>query len=205
MRLLWAKNRAVCDSHHRLRQSIAVIPGAGSTIEKGRPYDQDHALRSRCSRCHCWCANHHRCRRRHVEYPYNNDASVAVLEASSSQTVSASGENHWRFLFRRTKVRGPMPYSPMTVVLASFCNARSETSRCSGLPHERATPRRTTYCASFGCQVTQIPGTFSMKNPSPAPLLHGRPERAGTVRRVPAAEVEALVGSAVREHLEDCK
>src|SRR5262249_29869715 len=117
----------------------------------------------------------------------------------------ASGENHWRFLFRRTKVRGPMPYSPMTVVLASFCNARSETSRCSGLPHERATPRRTTYCASFGCQVTQIPGTFSMKNPSPAPLLHGRPERAGTVRRVPAAEVEALVGSAVREHLEDCK
>src|SRR5262249_40229744 len=36
-----------------------------------------------------------------------------------------------------------------------------------------------------------------------SPLLHGRPERAGTVRRVPAAEVEALVGSAVREHLED--
>jgi site-specific DNA recombinase len=36
-----------------------------------------------------------------------------------------------------------------------------------------------------------------------SPLLHGRLERAGTVRRVPAAEVEALVGSAVREHLED--
>jgi site-specific DNA recombinase len=36
-----------------------------------------------------------------------------------------------------------------------------------------------------------------------SPLLHGRPEHAGTVRRVPAAEVEALVGSAVREHLED--
>src|SRR5437764_1477374 len=36
-----------------------------------------------------------------------------------------------------------------------------------------------------------------------SPLLHGRPERAGTVRRVPAAEVEALVGSAVRVHLED--
>jgi len=34
-------------------------------------------------------------------------------------------------------------------------------------------------------------------------LLHGRPERAGSVRRVPAAEVEALVGSAVRVHLED--
>jgi site-specific DNA recombinase len=38
-----------------------------------------------------------------------------------------------------------------------------------------------------------------------SPLLHGRPERAGTVRRVPAAEVEALIGSAVREHLEDTK
>ena len=36
-----------------------------------------------------------------------------------------------------------------------------------------------------------------------SPLLHGRPERAGSVRRVPAAEVEALVGSAVRVHLED--
>ena len=36
-----------------------------------------------------------------------------------------------------------------------------------------------------------------------SPLLHGRPERAGSVRRVPAAEVEALVGSAVREHVED--
>jgi Recombinase len=33
-----------------------------------------------------------------------------------------------------------------------------------------------------------------------SPLLHGRPERACTVRRVPATEVEALVGSAVREH-----
>jgi site-specific DNA recombinase len=32
-------------------------------------------------------------------------------------------------------------------------------------------------------------------------LLHGQPERAGSVRRVPAAEVEALVGCAVREHL----
>jgi Recombinase len=37
-----------------------------------------------------------------------------------------------------------------------------------------------------------------------SPLLHGRPERACTVRRVPATEVEALVGSAVREHFEDC-
>ena len=36
-----------------------------------------------------------------------------------------------------------------------------------------------------------------------SPLLHGRPERAGSVRRVPAAEIEALVGSAVREHVED--
>jgi DNA invertase Pin-like site-specific DNA recombinase len=35
-----------------------------------------------------------------------------------------------------------------------------------------------------------------------SPLLHGRPERAGTVPRVPATEVEALVGSAVREHVE---
>jgi site-specific DNA recombinase len=34
-------------------------------------------------------------------------------------------------------------------------------------------------------------------------LLHGRPERVGSVRRVPAAEVEALVCSAVREHLGD--
>ena len=33
-------------------------------------------------------------------------------------------------------------------------------------------------------------------------LLHGQPGRAGSVRRVPAAEVEALVASAVREHLE---
>jgi site-specific DNA recombinase len=36
-----------------------------------------------------------------------------------------------------------------------------------------------------------------------SPLLHGQPERAGSVRRVPAAEVEALVGCAVREHLGD--
>jgi site-specific DNA recombinase len=36
-----------------------------------------------------------------------------------------------------------------------------------------------------------------------SPLFHGRPERAGSVRRVPAAEAEALVGSAVREHLQD--
>jgi site-specific DNA recombinase len=34
-------------------------------------------------------------------------------------------------------------------------------------------------------------------------LLHGQPGRAGSVRRVPAEEVEALVASAVREHLED--
>jgi site-specific DNA recombinase len=34
-------------------------------------------------------------------------------------------------------------------------------------------------------------------------LLHGQPGRAGSVRRVPAAEVEALVASAVREHIED--
>jgi site-specific DNA recombinase len=36
-----------------------------------------------------------------------------------------------------------------------------------------------------------------------SPLLHGRPERLGSVRRVPAAEVEALVCSAVRGHLGD--
>ena len=36
-----------------------------------------------------------------------------------------------------------------------------------------------------------------------SPLLHGQAGRAGSVRRVPAAEVEALVGRAVREHLED--
>ena len=34
-------------------------------------------------------------------------------------------------------------------------------------------------------------------------LLHGQPGRAGSVRRVPAAEVVALVASAVREHIED--
>jgi site-specific DNA recombinase len=32
-------------------------------------------------------------------------------------------------------------------------------------------------------------------------LLHGRAERAGTIRRVPAAEIEALVARSVREHL----
>jgi site-specific DNA recombinase len=36
-----------------------------------------------------------------------------------------------------------------------------------------------------------------------SPLLHGWPARAGTVRRVPAAEVEALVSSAVREQVQD--
>jgi site-specific DNA recombinase len=36
-----------------------------------------------------------------------------------------------------------------------------------------------------------------------SPLLHGQPARAGSVHRVPAAEVEALVGQAVREHLGD--
>ncbi len=36
-----------------------------------------------------------------------------------------------------------------------------------------------------------------------SPLLHAQAERAGSVRRVPAAEIEALVGRAVREHLED--
>jgi site-specific DNA recombinase len=36
-----------------------------------------------------------------------------------------------------------------------------------------------------------------------SPLLHGQPGRVGSVRRVPAAEVEALVGCAVREHLGD--
>jgi site-specific DNA recombinase len=35
------------------------------------------------------------------------------------------------------------------------------------------------------------------------PLLHGQAGRAGSVRRVPATEVEALVGCAVREYLED--
>jgi site-specific DNA recombinase len=36
-----------------------------------------------------------------------------------------------------------------------------------------------------------------------SPLLQGQPGHAGSVRRVPAAEVEALVGQAVREHLKD--
>ena len=36
-----------------------------------------------------------------------------------------------------------------------------------------------------------------------SPLLQGQAGRAGSVRRVPAAEVEALVGQAVREHLKD--
>jgi site-specific DNA recombinase len=36
-----------------------------------------------------------------------------------------------------------------------------------------------------------------------SPLLQGQAGRAGSVRRVPAAEVEALVGRAVREHLKD--
>jgi site-specific DNA recombinase len=36
-----------------------------------------------------------------------------------------------------------------------------------------------------------------------SPLLHGQPGRGGSVRRVPAAEVEALVECAVREHLGD--
>jgi DNA invertase Pin-like site-specific DNA recombinase len=36
-----------------------------------------------------------------------------------------------------------------------------------------------------------------------SPLLHGQPGRVGSVRRVSAAEIEALVGRAVREHLGD--
>src|SRR5260370_36974122 len=36
-----------------------------------------------------------------------------------------------------------------------------------------------------------------------SPLLHGQPGRVGSVRRVPAAEVEALVACAIREHLGD--
>jgi site-specific DNA recombinase len=36
-----------------------------------------------------------------------------------------------------------------------------------------------------------------------SPLLHGQPGRVGSVRRVPAAEVEALIECAVREHLGD--
>jgi site-specific DNA recombinase len=36
-----------------------------------------------------------------------------------------------------------------------------------------------------------------------SPLLHGGPGRAGSVSRVPAAEVEAIVASAVREHFKD--
>jgi site-specific DNA recombinase len=36
-----------------------------------------------------------------------------------------------------------------------------------------------------------------------SPLLHGQPGRVGSVRRVPAAEIEALVGQAVRKHLGD--
>jgi site-specific DNA recombinase len=36
-----------------------------------------------------------------------------------------------------------------------------------------------------------------------SPLLHGQPARAGSVQRVPAAELEALVASTVREHCQD--
>jgi site-specific DNA recombinase len=36
-----------------------------------------------------------------------------------------------------------------------------------------------------------------------SPLLHGQPDRVGSVARVPAAEVEARVASAVREHFAD--
>jgi site-specific DNA recombinase len=36
-----------------------------------------------------------------------------------------------------------------------------------------------------------------------SPLLHGQPGRVGSVHRVPAAEVEALVACAVREHFGD--
>jgi len=36
-----------------------------------------------------------------------------------------------------------------------------------------------------------------------SPLLHGQPGRAGSMHRVPAAEVEARVASAVREHFKD--
>jgi DNA invertase Pin-like site-specific DNA recombinase len=36
-----------------------------------------------------------------------------------------------------------------------------------------------------------------------SPLLHGQPGRAGSVRRVPAAEIEALIAYGVREHFED--
>jgi hypothetical protein len=36
-----------------------------------------------------------------------------------------------------------------------------------------------------------------------SPLLHGQPGRVGSVRRLPAAEVEVLVACAVREHLGD--
>ena len=36
-----------------------------------------------------------------------------------------------------------------------------------------------------------------------SPLLQGQAGHAGSVRRVPAAEIEALVGQAVREHLKD--
>src|SRR5262249_14264576 len=37
-----------------------------------------------------------------------------------------------------------------------------------------------------------------------SPLLHGQPRRAGSVQRVPASEIEALVASAVGEHFADC-
>src|SRR5262245_28015879 len=36
-----------------------------------------------------------------------------------------------------------------------------------------------------------------------SPLLHGQPGRAGSMHRVPAAEVEARVASALREHFKD--
>src|SRR5215813_7853091 len=36
-----------------------------------------------------------------------------------------------------------------------------------------------------------------------SPLLHGQPGHAGSVQRVPAPEVEALVASAVRGHFKD--
>ncbi len=46
-------------------------------------------------------------------------------------------------------------------------------------------------------------GGFKYRYYLSSSLLHGQPGRAGSVRRVPAAEVEALVASAIREHIED--
>jgi site-specific DNA recombinase len=46
-------------------------------------------------------------------------------------------------------------------------------------------------------------GGFKYRYYLSSPLLHGQPGRTGSMRRVPAAEIEALVASAVRKHIGD--